>query len=137
MLIAFASQLFSGKDNLEILRCNDNLLTSVNLQYLNDQNRLTEIYIHNNSLNSLSLTKLTALEKMYCDNNQLSTLNVVNNTSLTELAAWASGQTGSIHSLTIATGMHITYLGEDHSTVIDPTGDPWRTTIMSPASTGN
>lgn len=119
---------------LEILRCNDNQLTSVNLQYLGNQIHLTEMYIHNNSLSSLNLTKLTALEKLYCDNNQLSSLSLVNNTSLTELAAWASGQTGSIRSLTIALGMNITYLGADHSTVIDPTGDPWNTLIFAQGS---
>ena len=126
-------QTLDLRDNryLEILRCNDNQLRSVDLQYLNDQIHLTEIYIHNNSLNSLSLTKLTALEKLYCDNNQMSSLNVVNNTSLTVLAAWADGKIGSINTLTIGSSQSITYLGEDHSTVIDPSQQPWETLILA------
>jgi hypothetical protein len=67
---------------LELLWCNDNQLTSLNVtQNIN----LTELRCNNNQLSSLNVTQNTALIKLHCDQNQITSLNVSQNTGLIDL----------------------------------------------------
>lgn len=137
---------------LKILYCEDNNLGSLDVkknQLLEElwaqNNQLTSIsfttnpmlrvslktlWVHKNNLTNIDLSNLLKLETLYCHDNQLTDLSVTANTKLTKLAAWSTGATGSIASLSKASGQTITYLASDHSTVIDPTQSPWNTVIQ-------
>jgi Leucine-rich repeat (LRR) protein len=89
--------------SLEMLNCNDNQLTSLDvsqnmaLTYLNCYNNqltsldvsqnmaLTYLYYSVNQLISLDLGNNTSLERISCDSNQLATLDVSRNTALTQI----------------------------------------------------
>ena len=114
------------------LRAQNNQLASISFTtLLGAKVNLKTLWVQNNQLTSMDLSKLLKLETLYCHDNSLFALSVVNNTNLTKLAAWSTGATGSIARLSKASGQNITYLASDHSTVIDPTGEPWNTLIAN------
>ena len=65
--------------SLQILRCNKNDLTTLDVSKLTS---LTILYCNNNSLESLDVSKLTNLTSLYCDNNSLESLDVSKLTNL-------------------------------------------------------
>lgn len=114
------------------LKAQNNQLASISFTtLLGAKVNLQTLWVQNNQLTSMDLSKLLKLETLYCHDNSLFALSVVNNTNLTKLAAWSTGATGSIARLSKASGQNITYLASDHSTVIDPTGEPWNTLIAN------
>ena len=114
------------------LKAQNNQLASISFTtLLGAKVNLQTLWVQNNQLTSMDLSKLLKLETLYCHDNSLSALSVVNNTNLTKLAAWSTGATGSIARLSKASGQNITYLASDHSTVINPTGEPWNTLIAN------
>ena len=121
-------------NNLKLveLKAQNNQLASISFTtLLGAKVNLQTLWVQNNQLTTLDLSKLLKLETLYCHDNSLSALSVVNNTNLTKLAAWSTGATGSIARLSKASGQNITYLASDHSTVINPTGEPWNTLIAN------
>ncbi len=114
------------------LKAQNNQLASISFTtLLGAKVNLKTLWVQNNQLTSMDLSKLLKLETLYCHDNSLFALSVVNNTNLTKLAAWSTGATGSIARLSKASGQNITYLASDHSTVINPTGEPWNTLIAN------
>jgi hypothetical protein len=67
---------------LEILFCNKNLLTSLDLS---QNSALTTLNCSYNQLTSLDLSPNVWLQSLDCKNNELTTLNVTQNTALTHL----------------------------------------------------
>ena len=71
--------------SLEILFCNNNQLTSLDVS---KNTALTELYCYKNQLTSLDVSKNTTLTSLWCDNNQLTSLDVSKNTALTDLICY-------------------------------------------------
>lgn len=72
-------EYFTG---LKDLKCDNNLLTALNLRA---NTALTDFYCDNNQLTALNVLANPLLEILDCDNNNLSTLDVSANTALTYL----------------------------------------------------
>ena len=70
--------IIKGRDIIT-LSCDDNQLTSLNVQGLT---ALQELYCYSNQLTSLNEQGLTALQELYCYSNQLTSLNVQGLTAL-------------------------------------------------------
>lgn len=68
--------------SLQILRCNKNDLTTLDVSKLTS---LTILYCNNNSLESLDVSKLTNLELLNCSNNRLKSLDVSSLANLNDL----------------------------------------------------
>ena len=69
-------------ENLEILNCDDNNLTVLNL---NNNPKLRELYCSNNQLSELNLTTLEKLEELCCHSNPITDLDLSHNTLLKKL----------------------------------------------------
>ena len=67
---------------LEILRCDNNNLTTLDVSKLT---RFLELYCSNNDLTALDVSKLTSLTNLECHNNQMTALDITQNTELVEL----------------------------------------------------
>ncbi len=67
---------------LEILRCDNNNLTTLDVSKLT---RFLELYCSNNDLTALDVSKLTGLKILNCYNNQMTALDITQNTELVEL----------------------------------------------------
>ena len=65
--------------NLEVLECNDNGLTTLNVS---KNTALTRLCCYKNKLTTLDVSKNTALVFLHCYNNKLTTLDVSKNTAL-------------------------------------------------------
>ena len=68
--------------NLEVLNCNSNLLTSIDIS---KNLLLTTFRCDSNNIDSLGLAKNTSLKVLSCSSNELTKLDVSNNVGLTEL----------------------------------------------------
>ncbi len=69
--------------DLQILDCSDNQLTSLDISH---NMALQNLRCHINQLNSLITTQNPDLQILWCNNNQLNSLNVTQNTSLQKLS---------------------------------------------------
>ena len=69
--------------NLQVLKCESNELTSLDLS---KNTALTELYCDRNQLTSLDVSNNTALAYLNCSANELTSLDVSNNTALTTLS---------------------------------------------------
>jgi Leucine-rich repeat (LRR) protein len=89
--------------SLEILYCNSNQLTSLDVS---NNTALTYLYCNSNQLTSLDVSNNTALTYLYCNSNQLTSLDVSNNTALTYLYCFSNQLT----SLDVGSNTALTYL---------------------------
>ena len=89
--------------DLQILRCEFNNLTSLNLS---SNTALQQLHCYNNILTSLDVSTNTALTLLYCYDNDLTTLDVSTNTSLTALKV----QGNDLTTLDIITNTQLTDL---------------------------
>lgn len=74
------------------LYCNGNSLQTLDLS---KNTALTILWCHENSLQSLSLSQNTALENLHCYSNKLTALNVSNNTKLKMLGCYKNNISGA------------------------------------------
>ena len=73
--------------NLEILDCEQNNLTTLNLSSLS---KLTSVICSSNNLNSINISNLTNLEVLNCGINNLSNLDLQNLPNLKELSCYSN-----------------------------------------------
>ncbi len=94
--------------NLTLLNCNDNNLSSLDV---NKNTILTELYCGNNNLGGLDVSNNTALTCLGCYGNNLSNLDVSNNTAL----VWLNFHTNNISSLDLSKCKALTQLYCDYN----------------------
>ncbi len=91
-------------DNIEVLYCGGNQLTSLDVSR---NAALTYLRCDNNQLTTLGVNHNTALKELYCLDNQLTTLDVSRNTALTYLdCRWNQLTTLDISSKTPFTHLY-------------------------------
>ncbi len=99
---------------LEVLGCNYNQLTSLDLS----KNTALEVLGCNyNQLTSLDLSNDTALEMLYCNNNQLTSLDLSNDTAL-EMLYCHDNQLTSL-DLSKNTALEVLYCNNNQLTILD------------------